>query len=177
MIEQDPYWRAELNKISDRLKRRYEQRKWTKRTLFEIEKDIFLSAYIIRKLIESGRVGHSVLGLSVCLKKYPIRPGALPPATPQTFLSAYDVYDGRDKLLSIKGLCNQFVHSFIFSPLIISRDHGVVFGIYFASDSESKTGLYYIPLVKMIEIIASAARNRPIKLKLQKTADGAFDVK
>jgi hypothetical protein len=59
----------------------------------------------------------------------------------------------------------------------MDRAHGVVFGLYFASDRESKRGLYYIPLVKVIEAIASAAHNRPVKLKLARKADGTFSVK
>ena len=48
-------------------------------------------------------------------------------------------------------------------------------GIFFASDRQSKTGLYYITLIKVIEIIISAGRNRPIKLKLGRKS-GAFKV-
>jgi hypothetical protein len=60
MIEEDSYWRADLNKFSERLKKRYGRRKWAKQTLYEIEKEVFLSAYIIRKLVESGKVDRAI---------------------------------------------------------------------------------------------------------------------
>jgi hypothetical protein len=177
MIEEQSYWRADLTKYAQRLKRRYGKLRWSKQTLYEIEKEVFLSAFIIRKLIESGKVDRAVLGLNFQIKKYPIRPGAVRSTDPKTLGSIYDIYHGRDEILSIKKLCDQFVHSYIFSPLIISRTHGVVFGLYFSSDCESEKGLYYIPLIKVIEIITSSACNRPIKIKLSKKVDGTFNVK
>jgi hypothetical protein len=177
MIEEHSYWRADLIKFGERLKRRYGKLRWSKRTLYEIEKEVFLAAYIIRKLIESGKVDRAVTGLNYRIKQYPIKPGAVPSTSPKTFASTYDIYRGRDQALSVEKLCNQFVHSYIFSPLIISRSHGVVFGLYFASDRESERGLYYITLVRVIEIILSAGRDQPIKLGLAKKADGTFKVK
>jgi hypothetical protein len=177
MIEEVSYWRADLNKSSDRLKKHYTKRRWSKRTLYEIEKEVFLSAFIIRKLIESGKVDRAILGLNLRIKKYPIRPRATPSTDPKKLVSIYDIYHGRDEVLNVKKLCDQFVHSYIFSPLTISREHGVVFGLYFASDCESKEGVYYAPLIKLIEIIGSVARNRSFKAKLSQNADGTFDVK
>ena len=177
MIEEESYWRADLIKFRSRLEKRYEKRRWSKRTLYEIEKEVFLSAFIVRKLIESGRVNRVVSGLNYRIKKYPIHPGAVPSTNPKTFPSTYDLYHGRDEVLGIEKLCGQFIHSYILSPLIIDRGHGAVFGLYVASDRESKKGLYYIPLVKIIEIILSVASNRRIKLKLARNADGTFKVK
>jgi hypothetical protein len=177
MIEEDLYWRADLTKFSERLKKRYAEPRWSKRSLYEIEKDVFLSAYVIRKLIQSGKVDRAVSGLNYRIKQYPIKPGAVPSTNPKTFTSTYDIYRGHDQTLSVEKLCDQFVHSYIFSPLIINRSHGVVFGIYFASDRESKRGLYYISLVRVIEIIVCAARNCPVKLALARKAEGTFKVK
>lgn len=177
MIEEESYWRADLKKASERLKNRYQQRRWSSRTLYQIEKEIFLSAYIIRKLMDSGKVARVVSGLNIRIKEYPILAGAEPSADTKALVATYDIYHGRDELLSVKKLCDQLVHSYIFSPLILSREHGVVFGIYFASDSESRKGVYYSPLVKIIEVIASAADNQRVKLRLDHNKDGTITLK
>jgi hypothetical protein len=177
MIEQHSYWRADLINFAERLERRYGKSRWSKRTLYEIEKEVFLSAYIIRKLIESGKINRSVLGLNYQIKQYPIKAGSVRSTDPKTFASTYELYHGRDCTFSVERLCHQFVHSYIFSPLIITRSHGVVFGVYFASDWDSKKGLYYTPLINVIEVVISAANNQPIKLKLARKADGRFKVK
>jgi hypothetical protein len=174
VIEQDTYWRRDPLKFGERLERRYRQRKWSARTLYNIEKEVFLSFYIIRKLIDSGKADPAVSGLNCAITKYPIREGAQPTTDPKTFASTYELLRGSKTGLNLKALCNQFIHSFIFSPFTpFKRD---MFGIYFASDSQSKTGLYYITLMKVIEVILSAGRNRLISLKLHRRADGTFRV-
>src|SRR5437588_5430832 len=96
MIEEQSYWRADLIKYAERLKRRYEKPRWSKRTLYEIEKEVFLSAYIIRKLIHSGKIHRAVSGLNFRIKQYPIKPGAIPSTRPKTFALTYEIYRGRD---------------------------------------------------------------------------------
>jgi hypothetical protein len=106
---------------------------------------------------------------------YPIIIGATPTADPKKFASTYLLYHGWLHDWTPREISNQFIHSFIFSPFRISR--GDMLGIFFASDCESKTGLYYIKLITVIEIILSAARNRPIRRTLVNNADGTFKVK
>jgi len=174
VIEQDTYWRRDLLKFGERLEKRYRQRKWSARTLYNIEKQVFLSFYIIRKLIESGKADPGVSGFNCAIMKYPIREGAQPSTDPKTFGLTYELFRGSKTALNLKELCNQFIHSFIFSPFTPFKRE--MFGIYFVSDSHSKTGLYYIRLIKVIEIILSAGRNRLINLNLHKKADGTFRV-
>jgi len=52
MIYESFPWKEELLKISKSLKSRQIQKRWTSRTSFLFEKEIFTSFYIIRKLIE-----------------------------------------------------------------------------------------------------------------------------
>jgi hypothetical protein len=174
VIEQDSYWRTDLLKFAERLEKRYRQKKWSDRTRYNIEKEIFLSFYIIRKLIESRRVRASVSGSRHTVMWCPIIIGESPSTSPKTFALTYLLYHGWREEWTPAELCNQFVHSFIFSPFTPFKKDMV--GIFFASDHQSKTGLYYVTLVKVIEIIISAGRNRPTKLKLIRKRDGSFKV-
>lgn len=174
MIEQDSYWRSDLIRFGERLEKRYRQQKWSNRTRYNVEKEVFLSFYIIRKLIEGKKLDRAVVGSHYTVTKYPIVTGAQPSQDPKTFAIAYQLYRGVTEKLSPEALCHQFVHSYVFSPFTpFGRD---MVGIFFASHRDSKTGLYYIPLVRVIEIIISAGRNRPKKLKLARESD-AFSVK
>lgn len=174
MIEQHLYWRQDLLKVAERLEKRYRQKKWSDRTRYNIEKEIFLSFYIIRKLIENRRMNGSVSSSRHTVTWYPIIIGETPSTEPKTFAFTYLLYHGWREELTPAELCNQFVHSFIFFPFTpFKRD---MFGIFFASDRQSKTGLYYVTLVKVIEIILSAGRNRPTKLKLVRKPNGSFKV-
>lgn len=176
MIEQHLYWRQDLLKFAERLEKRYRQKKWSDRTRYNIEKEVFLSFYIIRKLIENRRMNGSVSSSRHTVTWYPIIIGKTPSAEPKTFAFTYLLYHGWHEELTPVKLCNQFVHSRIFSPFTMKPLRGDMLGIFFASDCQSKTGLYYITLVKVIEIILSAGRNRPIKLKLVRKPNGSFKV-
>lgn len=134
-----------------------------------------MSFYIIRKLIESGKVDRVISGLNFVLDEYPIKNGVTP-FNPRTLAFAYDLFKGSKATLNLRKLCEQFIHSRIFWPFTFKPFRGDMLGVYFASDCQSKTGLYYITLVKVIEIILSAGQNRPIKLKLVREANGSFKV-
>ena len=175
MIEQHSYWRRDLASFASALEKRYRQKRWSNLSRYKIEKDVFLSFYIIRKLIESKRLKPSVVASRHIVTWYPIIIGATPSTDPKTFVSTYLLYHGWLEEWTPREISNQFIHSFIFSPFRIPR--GDMLGIFFASDRESTTGLYYIKLITVIEIILSAAWNRPIRRTLVKKADGTFKVK
>ena len=174
MIEQHSYWRRSLTKFAAALENRYRQKRWSNLTRYNIEKEIFLSFYIIRKLIENNRVKPSVVESRHVVTWYPIIIGATPSTNPRTFAFTYLLYHGCLEQWTPGKISNQFIHSFIFSPFRIPR--GEMLGIFFASYRESKIGLYYIKLITVIDIILSAARNRPIRRTLVQKADGTFTV-
>ena len=175
MIEQHKYWRQDLLKIAGVLEKRYGQRRWSDRTRYNIEKEVFLSFYIIRKLIENKRLRPAVILSRHIVTWYPIIIGEIPSANPRKFASRYLLYYGWLEDWTPGELSNQFIHSFIFSPFKMPK--GNMLGIFFASDRESRTGLYYIKLVTVVDVILSAARNRPITRTLLQNADGTFKVK
>ena len=175
MIEQHSYWRRDLVTFASALEKRYRQKRWSNPSRYKIEKEVFLSFYIIRKLIENKLLKPSVVTSRHTVTWYPIIIGATPSTDPKTFVSTYILYHGWLEKWTPREISNQFIHSFIFSPFRIPR--GDMLGIFFASNRESETGLYYIKLITVIEIILSAARNRPIKRTLVEKADGTFKVK
>jgi hypothetical protein len=176
VIEQQLYWRRDLLNFAERLEKRYRQKNWSDRTRYNIEKEIFLSFYIVRKLIESRKINRSVSGSHHSVFWYPIIIGERPSTNPKMFVFTYLLYHGWREHWSPAEICNQFIHSFIFSPFRLGPLRGDMLGVYFASECQSKTGLYYIPLIKVLEIIMSAARNRPTKLKPRTMPEGTIKV-
>jgi hypothetical protein len=166
VIEQNLLWRRDLLRFAARLEKRYRQQKWSNRVRHGVEKEIFLSFFIIRKLIESRHVTKSVSGSHHLVMWYPIIIGETPSTNPQDLVFTYLLYRGWREQWTPAELSNQFIHSFIFSPF--TPWHRAMMGIYFASQDQSKVGLYYITLVKLIEIMVSIGNNRPVKLKLSR---------
>src|SRR6266487_5677632 len=172
MIEQHSYWRRDLVRLAGALEKRYRQKRWSNPTRYNIEKEVFLSFYIIRKLIENNHLKPAVVTSRHTVMWYPIIIGETASTDPKTFVFTYLLYHGVQEEWTPREISNQFIHSFIFSPFRSPR--GDMLGIFFASDRESNTGLYYIKLITVIEIILSAAWNRPIRRTLVKKADGTF---
>lgn len=141
MIEQHKYWRQDLLKFSHALEKRYRQKRWSDRTRFNIEKAVFLSFYIIRKLIDDQTLDARVVNSRHTVMWYPIIIGETPSLDPKTFAFTYLLYHGLREEWTPREICNQFIHSFIFSPFRMQR--GDMLGIFFASDRESRIGLYY----------------------------------
>lgn len=56
MINESYHWKIELLKISSSLKKRLSQKRWTIKSSFLFEKEIFVSLYIVRKLIEAEKI-------------------------------------------------------------------------------------------------------------------------
>jgi hypothetical protein len=175
MIEQHSYWRRDLIGFARALERRYRQKRWSNLTRYNIEKEVFLSFYIIRKLIENNRLKSSVVTSCHTVTWYPIIIGATPTTDQKKLAFTYLLFHGWLEDWTPREISNQFIHSLIFSPFRIPR--GDMLGIFFASDCASQTGLYYIKLITVIDIILSAARNRPIRRTLVENADGTFRVK
>jgi hypothetical protein len=165
MIEQDSRWRADLLRMANTLEGRYREKRWSDGTRWKIEKDVFVSAYIVRKLLDANRVNRSILETHWTVAKYPIIPSRNPRNDPKTFASTYSLMKGKIEKINLKELSNQFIHSYIFSPFVVGRS---MLGIFFASDLDSRSFLCYIPLVEVIRMIRSVGENRPIKTKLHR---------
>ncbi len=165
MIEQAKYWRKFLIKTAKNLEKRYRQKRWSARSYYNLEKEVFLGFFSIRKLKESYLVNQSLISNNHVVRSFP---RVSTPLTiikdPNHFLNNYHPFKGKDCTLSLKDLCNQFIHSFYFSPLI-PENIGLM-GFYFSSDWDKSKTVYYIQLIKVIEIFMSVGSDRAITLKL-----------
>jgi len=139
MITQDLYWRKDLIKFGERLERRYRQDKWSNRIEYSVEKDVFLSFYIIRKLIERDRIEGGIVNPQLLQEQYNVtmhpNVGRVQPLnSPKTFARNFQLFKTPIEKLKLEDICNQFIHSFIFSPFVPSGNTMV--GIFFASDRQ-----------------------------------------
>lgn len=83
----------------------------------------------------------------------------------ERWTKAYDFMNGKPEPLGIREICNQLIHSKIYSPFVV--DSLGVMGIYFASDHKYKACVYYLQLFKVAEIFLTASEDRQVKLKLE----------
>lgn len=153
VIEEAKYWQDDLKKIATKLEHRYRQKRWTIKSQHSVEKEIFLSFFIIRKLIESERLLPPLTDRNIKLTKYARKGTENISTNPKKFHEQYDLTKGKDCQLSPREFSNQLVHSYIFSPFVPWGREMV--GMFFYSDKTKEHSLYYITLAKIIEIIIS----------------------
>ncbi len=142
---------------------------------FEIEKHIFYGFYGIRKLQEDKHLNNSANALNFNIYTYPVIENIdFEAVFNEKWHNAYNFIQGKKEQLSLKDLSNLIIHSRIYSPFVV-EELGVM-GIYFSSDNTYKTKVYYIQLIKIIELFRSVAEDRLVKLKLDTSIPGKISI-
>lgn len=157
------YWLNELSKSALFLESLYRKPSWNEGLEFETEKAVFLGFYTIRKLKESKLLCSEISGFNTKLVSYPIR-ADVKLADCDKWSEAYNLMQGNEQVLALEELCNQFIHSKIYSPFV-PGGLGCM-GFYFASDKEFKSHVYYVTLVKIVSVFLSVSNSKKINLKL-----------
>jgi hypothetical protein len=150
MIDDSIPWKDELLKIADRLESRKTQRRWTERTGFLVERDIMLSAYAVRKLLEARKVSDILAARRVIVRQHSLL-GRTPDIwNRSSFWENYDLDTGQDVSMSISDFCNQIIHSWNWS--ISADERGDFDGVYVSSDRQRSKALYFMDINTLIEL-------------------------
>ncbi len=158
------YWLNELKESAEFLESLYRTTIWDNELEFKTEKAVFIGCYAIRKLRESQLLSSSVCGLNTSLISHPVRVDFIE-NNDENWYKKYTFSQSNNQELALKSLCNQFIHSKIYSPFLPSG-LGCV-GFFFASDTECKKHVYYIQLIKVVNIFLSVVHNKSINLELE----------
>jgi len=156
MISESYPWKKELLKISKSLKKRFVQKRWTIKSSFLFEKEIFISFYIVRKLIEAEKI--STINKKIQIPCYMI------PSVGKNVIRfntsscerLFDFEKTKKGNIKISELCNQVIHSYIFDA-VFDTEHQIA-GFWVASDWKRHTTLYSFlleDLIKLFELIGN----------------------
>lgn len=135
------YWKRELLKIASTLARETKQKKITLRTLASFEKNVFFAFYAIRKLIEAQKLPIAIIQSHVSVISYPSKIKLvthhrnLLDVRPELEL-AYDLGKANRESLQLTFICNQIIHSYIFTPDVATR--GGIRGVLFRLHAKQK---------------------------------------
>jgi hypothetical protein len=165
MIYESEPWREELVRIASRLEKRYTQKRWSERSFYLLEKEIFLGAFAARKLIESRKVSDRVAKSRIQVARYPAGSEAITLLNQHKFQELYNLYANEKESLTYRDICNQFIHSSIFAPFVPFGK--ALVGVFVASDRSKSEQLYYMPSVRLIELFQSIGFNSPHTCELR----------
>lgn len=126
MIHESYYWKKELLKISKSIKKRIQYNKeWNDKKYAEFEKEIMFGFYIIRKLLEAKKLTSDFDSLKLKCEVFPNNGKKLTLMNYHRFDENYDLEKPTIEKRELRFFINQFVHSYIFSPIISVTDKEV----------------------------------------------------
>jgi hypothetical protein len=175
VIWDSAYWKEELFRNANRLKRRQTQRKWVERSHAGLEKDVMISFYSIRKLIEAHKISDELRDRPVPLRGYPWSGRDVTYMNWDMIDRNYDLESPVSLQQSLAWIANKLVHSFVF--MAMCNEGGGLVSILFNSDHTRKKYLYEIRIDQLIVLFEEVGTNDPASISAvfnDKTGD--YDV-
>lgn len=166
MIANSVYWKNEIKTIINKLST-INSKKFTNKTYYQIEKYFFQTAYLIRKLYQSGKISDSLFKKDIVLYYYePIKH-----INRKSWWDIYELYDFEAPIkcsIQLKYLLEQFIHSYTFIPIYNYDDKMETIKsikcILFHSDKERNKKTYLITVEHYIDILKEISFNYPLKM-------------
>lgn len=165
-------WKRKLAKLAGSLRRRKEQHRWSESSLANVEQEIFLSAYIIRKLLDSNKISDETESISLRGKAYKHRGGTVDVMNWDKIDEYYDLSSGIEKTLRLRDFCNQVIHSFVF---VLEIDDGLK-GFYVTSDRDKSSRLLYFGIDEVIDALERVVEDDIVSLVMERGTNGEMKI-
>jgi len=152
MISNIELWQEYLVRTANSLLHRMVQKKWSDRSVFCLEKELFLGFFTARKLIEANAVTRDCIAKTIQVIRFPTM--KMPDGIDLDRLPYEVVPDSKKTAFSIRDVCNLFIHSWHIVPF---GANGVMVGFFITSEFERKKGIYLITIFELVEILRACA--------------------
>mgnify|MGYP001159284651 CR=1 FL=1 len=158
MIWESKYWKKDILNLADKLERRITQKKWFNASNANAEKEIMISAYMVRKLFESHKIDETIQEKAIPIIKYSSngkKISLMRRLSPERY---FDIDRPISSKIKVKDLCNNIIHSYIFLLYIIDGEFKY---FWVASDWNKFKFMFQIEVEKYIKILRSIGKNYP----------------
>jgi hypothetical protein len=150
MIWESKYWKDDLINYSNKLEKRINQKKWFDSSYANAEKEIMISAFMIRKLDESNKLSDELMNQQLKIIEFENN-GKKIDITKRLVPERYFEIDKPNKgIVAITDLCNSIIHSYIFSLIFIENTFKY---FWVASDYNKFNKMFQIEIVQFIRIM------------------------
>lgn len=156
MIWDSAPWKYELVRVATDLERRKFQRRWSDSSLAKVERDIFYSAYAVRKLLEANKLSDEVDKSVIEATRYPSLGKPIDFLNWDKIEKLFDLDSEEEFTQSIKDFCNQIIHSSIFITVHDDDGRGL-FGFFVASDRLKGKWLLRFEIDEIIRLLRLVA--------------------
>ncbi|CAK1742494.1 conserved hypothetical protein [Vibrio crassostreae] len=163
MIWESSDWKEPLLESASRLQKLSRSNEIDESEFVQIEKDVFIGFYAIRKLMDTAKISDSTKSFDVSLKCFP----NLKPVDYMNWHRLDELYDLSGKQCETKTLrvlCNFIVHSYVFMPEV--NDEGHLVSFYVTSDKDRNKKLYSVSIEQVINIFKLVGGDYPSNTKM-----------
>lgn len=174
MIQDSTYWKQSLHRLADELERRSQQKRWTGRSEYLVERDIMLGAYSVRKLIESRKLSDDFAEETIQVDRFPAieEPREVFAMDAGDWIDSYDFNQRAELQLGYRRICNQIIHSWAWCYTLTEEPQHLLTGVFVSSDFDKGKWLYWIALDDLIKMFRSAATDDITYLTFEYTERG-----
>jgi len=169
MIWKSSDWKKPLLRMAKRLEKLKTTKDITDKQFVQIEKDIFIGFYSIRKLIDTlTKVTDDTKNLKVSILWHP----NIKNVTLRNYLYINELYDlqiRQEETRDIYFISSRIIHSFIFSPLL--SEEGELEGILFTSDIDKNKKIYYMNIDLVIKVFRIVGNDYPTYIEMGFNSD------
>lgn len=170
MIWESWPWKCYLATQAKQLARRERQKRWNWYSLSTAEREIFMCAYAMRKLIESNKISDEVESTQLKALRYEWR------GVPIDFTNRYDIDDTYDLTASeptsilLRLLCNEIIHSYVFALDIGERKN--LAGFFVASERNRYRRLLQVSLNEVLRAVTLVSEDDICHLEVRRGGIG-----
>jgi len=165
MIAESQYWKDPLLEMAERLVSLKTIGDLSEGKLVQIERDVFIGFYSVRKLFEAiAKVTDATKAMKVHFVSHPNRQFVTWPNS-HKFDELYDFSVSKEEYRDVVFVCGRIIHSFIFCPCV--DEHGLA-GIIFTSDTDRQSRIYYMDIDEVINIFERVGSDYPSDIRWEK---------
>lgn len=182
MIWESHPWRDELCRVAERLERWTVAVDWDDEvTSFEMERDVMLSAYAVRKLLDAHKLADSTAAMRIGIDTFPLVDRVPDLMNWHRLDEFYDLAASSREELTLTELCNQVIHSFVFVPEVAfegdeATETGGLAGFLVASDRARSSRLYRIDVQALTRLVRLVGTEDVVSTRMVRDAAGQWQV-
>lgn len=160
MISESWYWKRPLLEMAERFKILKDcGGDLSEEQLVQLERDVFIGFYSIRKLLEATtKITDAARLTKVELDWHPNK-ATVNRRNSHKIDELYDLATAYSETRDIRFVCGRIIHSFIFTPCLGER--GGLFGIFFTSDTDKNSKLYFLAIDRLVDVFERIGKNAP----------------
>jgi hypothetical protein len=172
MISESYPWKRDLLRDADIIERWAAKKTNSEYRFMLLEKKIFLSAFVVRKLIEDRKLTDAIKEYSISCRVFPARGTDVDIMNWHHIDEHYDLSSQQRADTNIKSIASQIIHNLIFIFEFIKEGSSPISGFVVASDWGKDKQLYGVTLTDYLIAIRSVGNDWVKEYRAEKTKNG-----